>query len=203
MTEDEGAEAAVAEFRLDEADFSKAWSHVPTFKKLRRVALLCIFMLPVLMFGPLLSRDPRVRFTDGLPSALLGLLCVCLGVAYLALAPGAWAKNALKNLGTGTVRLTLDDAGLRWASAERKVEVTWSEVPRVVDAVDAFLVYTGTDSVLFVPKGALSAAGLARLSTRLGERATAATAGRSTRVATLIVLMVVVFALTLWRKLAH
>lgn len=191
-------EAGVSgEIVLNEADFVKAWRHVPVFERLRGLARLWLLAFPVLLLGTLMSREPDARLGELWPAALPALLCVLLGVAFLVLGPGAWARRALQDLGRDRIGVRVDREGLSWESTQRQVKLAWSAIPRVVDAGDAFLVYTGSQALLLVPKRAFSASEQEALSRLLAGRVTPAVSANPAR-RLVVALVLVIVALNLW-----
>jgi hypothetical protein len=151
------------ETELSEQDFREAFGFVPQFRRSNKLWLVAPLLL-LLAFS-----DEKLGRSFWLPALpLLGFLGLSLGFRWYL--RRAWARRALADLGGGTTQFRFDETGLNVVSKLRRLELTWASLPQHVETPSSFIVYTGSQALLVLPKRAFAAADLEQLRAELRRR---------------------------------
>jgi YcxB-like protein len=189
----------VGRAELSHADFLGAWSHIPAFKRQSaRALLLPALWLPV-AWGSLPARGCAWEPAKVLSLSLTFAFVLALTFFFRWYLPRAWAKRAVADTGRGELMFRLDEAGLAVTSPLRQLQLAWASLPGYLETAECFVVYTGSQAVLLLPKRAFEAPEQVGelLRTRIGVRHEPSRFGRLL----LIWLGLVVLFLGIWQWL--
>lgn len=158
------------EAQLSEGDFREAWGAVPAFRRLRAYAMALPIFCAALLLVSVLSNEHEGQAAAQLAQILPILLIPTMSVAFLLTARRSWAKRAISDLGTGRVTFRFNAHGLEVESELRQHRLAWAALPQHIEGHQSFLVYTGSQTLLLVPKRAFNEYDLATVKQLLQQR---------------------------------